>query len=92
MVAFIMSAGWLLMETAAAADPLQVALDQAAAAYHAGAPDAAIDHYRKAIEINPNTPAAYGGLGFVYAQQGNYAEAITAYQQAIALDPNRVDA
>jgi tetratricopeptide (TPR) repeat protein len=56
--------------------------------------DQAIDCYKKAIELAPNSAAAYNLLGMAYRQEvpqqvrGLKAKEIAAFQKAIELDPN----
>jgi tetratricopeptide (TPR) repeat protein len=50
-------------------------------------PDAAIAHYRKAIELNPNFALAYGYLSLQLAYAGEVEAAIEAGQKAIRLSP-----
>lgn len=48
----------------------------------------AIEHYRKATEINPTYSPAYNILGYAYRQNGDFANAETAFQKYIELIPN----
>jgi TolB-like protein/cytochrome c-type biogenesis protein CcmH/NrfG len=50
-------------------------------------PDAAIAHYRRAIELNPNFALAYGYLSLQLAYAGEVEAAIEAGQKAIRLSP-----
>ncbi|WP_449417981.1 tetratricopeptide repeat protein [Phormidium nigroviride] len=50
--------------------------------------DEAIAHYRKAVEINPDSPLAYHNLGKALQQNGQLEDAIAAQQKAIILQPN----
>jgi tetratricopeptide (TPR) repeat protein len=59
--------------------------DTGQAYYWARRYDEAIAQYQKSIELDPNHPLAYTGLGPVYVQKGMYAESIASYQKAIAL-------
>jgi tetratricopeptide (TPR) repeat protein len=43
--------------------------------------------YRKAIQIQPDSPTAYFNLGLLYAQQGLKAQAGIALRKAVQLDP-----
>jgi len=54
----------------------------------------AIEHYRKATDINPKLSTAFNLLGYAYRQAGDYANAEKAFQNYIALipaDPNPYD-
>lgn len=50
--------------------------------------DLAINHYNKAIEINPSYPPVYNMLGYSYSLIGNYDDAEKAFQKYIELIPN----
>ena len=47
---------------------------------------------RHALELQPESPEVHNLLGFVAAIDGDCDEAIEAYQQAIDLDDNYVEA
>jgi tetratricopeptide (TPR) repeat protein len=47
---------------------------------------------RKALEIDPHSPEAYNLLGYVAALEGDSAEAIENYRQAVALDDTYMEA
>ena len=54
----------------------------------------AIEHYRKATELEPSYSTAYNILGYAYRQVGDYASAEKAFQKYIELipkDPNPYD-
>ena len=57
-----------------------------------GQVDAAIESYRKALEIDPIFLEARNNLGVALAQQGHYQEAIDQYRQALRLKPDYADA
>lgn len=50
-------------------------------------PEAAIQCYKTAIEIEPKYVAAYQNLGTVLGKQQRWEEAIIAYRQALELEP-----
>ncbi len=53
----------------------------------------ALTHYRRAIEINPNYSIVYNWMGLLLNEQfGRYAEALDAYETALALDPLSIPA
>jgi len=68
-----------------------------AVAYHnmgnayckSGEYDAAIESYKKAIEINPNDADSYTNMGSAYLDKKDYATASTCLNKAIGIDPNR---
>ena len=54
----------------------------------------AIEHYKKATELNPTYSPAFNILGYAYRQNGDYANAEKAFQKYIELipgDPNPYD-
>ncbi len=53
---------------------------------------AAIDAYKKAIEIKPDYANAYYNMGVALGGLGRHMEAIAAYKSAIAIDPDYADA
>jgi tetratricopeptide (TPR) repeat protein len=50
----------------------------------AGNPDKALGYYEKALEGNPEDTQTLGSVAGIYAEQKRYAEAIPAYERAIA--------
>jgi tetratricopeptide (TPR) repeat protein len=58
--------------------------------YHFGQQDfpKAIDHYKKATEINPTYSSAFNLLGYAYRQNDDFANAEKAFQKYIELIPN----
>lgn len=48
----------------------------------------AVEHYRKATELNPTYSPAYNVLGYAYRQQGDYANAEQAFKKYVELIPN----
>jgi tetratricopeptide (TPR) repeat protein len=48
--------------------------------------------FREALEVDPELAPAYAALATVNLTQKNYAEAIAAADQALAIDPGRSDA
>ncbi len=57
-----------------------------------GQVDEAIAHYRKALEIEPNSAATHSNLGMALAGRGQVDEAITHYRKALEIQPNRAEA
>ncbi|MCP4351117.1 MAG: tetratricopeptide repeat protein [Desulfobacterales bacterium] len=49
--------------------------------------DAAIDEYKKAIELNPNYAIAYDNLGLALKDKGDLDAAIVEHKKAIELNP-----
>jgi Tfp pilus assembly protein PilF len=54
----------------------------------AGRDREARDAYRKAIEADPDSSAAYNGIGVIYARMKQYPDAVNAYQMALKRDPD----
>ncbi len=50
-----------------------------------GDPDAALEHFERAIAVDPTNPYAYYFLGEVHLQRGDYDQAITFADRAAAL-------
>ena len=50
--------------------------------------EAAIDAYKKALEVNPNYHIAYDNLGNAYLGKGSYDNALVAYRKALEIKPN----
>jgi len=46
------------------------------------------EYYKKAIELDPEYPAAYYGLGHAYRQQGNLEGAIYCWEKTLEADPD----
>ena len=53
-----------------------------------GDADAAIEAYRRAVEIAPDYAAPYNNLGTIHRARDELAEAEAAYRKAIELDPD----
>jgi len=68
-------------------DPLSLALNaiEGFILYNAGEYDRAIEQSVKTIELDPNFHPAYERLGDSYLQKGMLAEAIAAFEKALAL-------
>lgn len=47
----------------------------------------AVRHFRRALELDPDTPAAYYNLANALSRQGKVDEAIARYEEALQLDP-----
>ena len=48
--------------------------------------------YGKAVEVAPDSAAAYVGRGFMYKEREDYEAALADYSKAIELDPKSVTA
>jgi len=46
------------------------------------------EYYKKAIELDPEYPAPYYGLGHAYRQEGNLGGAIYCWEKALEADPD----
>ena len=51
-----------------------------------------IEHYARAIALNPNLTEVYNNLGLIYEQKGDYQKAIENFDRAIHLNPNYAEA
>lgn len=60
--------------------------------YANGDLDNAINEYNKAIQLDPNNPAAYLDRGLAYYDKDDLDRAISDYNYAITLDPNIANA
>jgi tetratricopeptide (TPR) repeat protein len=63
-------------------------LTEAATALEAGKYDEAIALSLKVIEIDPNNINAWENLGTAYFSYGDYANSLTAWEKALALEPS----
>jgi tetratricopeptide (TPR) repeat protein len=54
--------------------------------------DEAVDHYRRAIAIQPDYAPAYNNLGTALRAKGRLDEAVATYQRALALRPEYPEA
>lgn len=52
---------------------------------------AGLTEYRKAIELEPNNPAALRGAGFIYLKRGDYGQAETVLAKSVQVDPRNAD-
>jgi tetratricopeptide (TPR) repeat protein len=60
--------------------------------YEHGQFDAAIDYYRKGLEVDPNYPDTRNNLGAVLVKCGRFAEAIVYCQKTVELKPGYAEA
>ena len=51
----------------------------------------AIEQYRKALRLHPDSSSILSNLGTAYFARKNYDEAANAYQEAVAIDPEVFD-
>jgi Flp pilus assembly protein TadD len=54
--------------------------------------DEALDHLARAVSLAPDSAPRLLALARAYAQAGRYHDAIAAYRQALALDPENAQA
>jgi tetratricopeptide (TPR) repeat protein len=70
----------------------QEACNRAFREYEAGRktkdPQEAIARYRQGLDLCPDDDVAHNELGEIYLQQGQMAEAITEFTEALAINPN----
>jgi len=57
-----------------------------------GEPDAAIVHYRQAVDLRPAYAEAHYNLARLLVEKGQLDEAITQYDKALEIDPSDADA
>ena len=57
-----------------------------------GSVDEAIDHYHKALELDPNYAKAHNNLGNALVLQGNINQAISHYRLALEMEPDFAEA
>ena len=67
---------------------LHTYLEDASEAMHKGDNAAAEKDLRRALKIDPHSPAALNNLGIVLARMGRPAEAIPLYEDALKLHPD----
>jgi tetratricopeptide (TPR) repeat protein len=60
--------------------------------YNAGRTEEALQHFEKAIQIDPNESGSQNDLGLALAKLGRMHEAVTAYETALRLWPNFAEA
>jgi hypothetical protein len=75
------------MMTEACAQDINQSLTVANQLYSAKEYAKAIPYYENAKQIDPNSAAAYQGLGNCYYTLGRNAEALTAFETALSLNP-----
>jgi tetratricopeptide (TPR) repeat protein len=56
--------------------------------YHQGAYDSSVEHFKKALELDPGMAEAYNNLGLSYTEMGENEQASDAFRKALELDPN----
>ncbi len=83
---------------AALADPALLAVPDLAAQVHKnlgtsferlGDHDAAVEHYREALQFNPNLPEAHNAMGNHFVRIGRYEDALSHFDQVVFADRNQ---
>jgi tetratricopeptide (TPR) repeat protein len=83
---------------AALADPALLAVPDLAAQVHKnlgtsferlGDHDAAVEHYREALQFNPNLPEAHNAMGNHFVRIGRYHDALSHFDQVVFEDRNQ---
>jgi tetratricopeptide (TPR) repeat protein len=46
------------------------------------------EYWKKALELNPERPDAYNGMGWIAFEKGEYEKAISFWRKALEIDPN----
>jgi len=67
-------------------------MEQALELHRAGRLDDAVEHYQKALAVDPNYVQALSNLGVALKVLGRLHEAIASYQKAIAIKPDLAEA
>lgn len=78
--------------TASISDQVELAIKQGNLAESHGEHTKAEKWYRQALSLNPNEARAYLGLGETYWFEGRSSDAKRAYEEAIRLKPDFIDA
>ncbi len=50
-------------------------------------PGIAIQHFKEAVRLNPRNAKAFGNLGLIYFDQGNFPESEKSFRAAVEIDP-----
>ena len=90
MAAVAVVANWPILSK-----PLMMAITEtnlAAALQADGRPRDAIEHYQRAIALQPDYAPAYNNLGVARRAAGDLDQAIAAYERAVAMKPDYPDA
>ncbi|MFQ5723356.1 MAG: tetratricopeptide repeat protein [Terriglobia bacterium] len=61
-------------------------------ASHGASPQVAVDSFRAALEDDPDDPDTYFNLGLHYLRQGNWTEALQAFDDCLALNSHDLEA
>lgn len=64
-------------------------IDKGAIAYTYGNPEAAIEYFNKAVELEPDNASAHFNLGISYGAMGQYDKAISSINKAIEMNPEK---
>jgi Tfp pilus assembly protein PilF len=69
-------------------DPAAIHVTLAKTHWQAGHPDAAMEHFNRAIAADPNNVKAYGNRGLLHSQRGQADQALADWHQALQHEPN----
>jgi tetratricopeptide (TPR) repeat protein len=69
-------------------DPAAIHVTLGKTHWQAGHPDAAMEHFNRAIAADPNNVRAYGNRGLLHSLQGQADQALADWHQALQHEPN----
>jgi tetratricopeptide (TPR) repeat protein len=55
-------------------------------------PDSAVEHFRRAAQINPRSPGAWLGIGNIHARDGDWQKALAAFRHVRTFLPDHLEA
>jgi Flp pilus assembly protein TadD len=76
---------------AAAAEEVNQLLAEAVSLYKARRGPEAMEKFQQVVRLAPDNAEAYFSIGIIYEDQHRYKEAMTSYQRAAALNPEKRD-
>ncbi|HEX4823058.1 MAG TPA: tetratricopeptide repeat protein [Candidatus Polarisedimenticolaceae bacterium] len=89
-IAAIVAALTVAIAPALARSPGQASLDEGAAQYRQGQFKAALESFRRAVDLDPSLTKAWENLGWAHHRLGDDAEALRVWQNVLKLEPENV--